>query len=203
MTALICFALATLATTGGDDGGLASFLASPVAQRLAALGHQPVAAARVGPSQTLIAIYVPVQGALSDWDDETRLVLYRRTEGADFERVQFVSKAGLSVPGRIDSLLVRDLDHDGQPEVVAVGRALDSGLRTTSLIFRRPSADARYELVWRRRDREVAFFFDARPGQFGYTYVERRTGTARQWEWFGWRDGTPADMAGQASPMSR
>jgi hypothetical protein len=98
-----------------------AFLASDVCHRLQALNTEITQTVQLAPNQLLAAEYVPKQGALSEWDDETRLVLYRWDGGKGFERMQFVSKAGKSIKGKLAGLELYDFDHDGTMEIVAIG----------------------------------------------------------------------------------
>lgn len=126
------------------------FRAAPVGARLAALRHEPLSVRRLRTGEWAVLIHAPEQSAISNWDDETRLVLYRPGT-TDFERTQFVSKAGQAVPGRTDNLEVRDLDGDGVEELLIRGRPHGPVGKSTVMIFRRGQPDDRFYLIFRRR----------------------------------------------------
>lgn len=134
-----------------------AFMASDVCHRLQALNTEIVQTVPLGADQLLVAEYLPKVSALSEWDDETRLVLYHWDGGKGFERVQFVSKAGKSIKGRLAGLALFDLDHDGQPEVFAIGFPYGATSKVMSQVYRRPAADKPFENVWMRKDFGAAF----------------------------------------------
>jgi hypothetical protein len=134
-----------------------AFMASDVCHRLQALNTEITQTVQVAPDQLLAAEYVPKQGALSEWDDETRLVLYRWDGQKGFERLQFVSKAGKSIKGKLFGLELVDLDHDGQPEIVAIGGPYGLTNKVMSQVFRRPAADKPFETIWQHKDFGAAF----------------------------------------------
>lgn len=137
-------------TPAAPASDLRTFRAAPVGARLTALRHDPLSVRRLRTGEWAVLIHAPEQSKISNWDDETRLVLYRRGEG-DFERTQFVSKAGRAVPGRTSNLDVRDLDGDGVEELIVRGRPHGPVGKSTVMIFRRDKADAKYYVVFRRR----------------------------------------------------
>ncbi|MEB3196264.1 MAG: hypothetical protein VKP62_03580 [Candidatus Sericytochromatia bacterium] len=147
---LLLAALSLAAAPAPQPDPLVLFVRAAVGQRLLALGHTPHAAVRLKTGEWAIAIHAPEQSSISAWDDESRIVLYRRT-AHDFERVQFVSKAGRSVPGRLTALEVRDLDGDGVEELVARGQPHGPVGKQTVMVFRRSAPTAGFEVVLRRR----------------------------------------------------
>lgn len=180
-----------------DADFLAAFRRAPVGHRLAALGHTPVMALALGPGDWIVAIYAPEQSATSNWDDETRLVRYRR--GAkDYERVQFVSKAGKSPPGRLARLWRQDLDGDGDAEVLALGAAHGPVGKATLMVFRREGRAGSFEPVFRRRHVAPALAPDA-AGGLVFTY-ERPRGTPHR-ERFAWRQGLLEGTGADALPV--
>jgi hypothetical protein len=145
-----------------------AFRISDVAQRLAALGHEVGQIVPIGEHEVLVVDYVPKQGVGSEWDDESRLVLYRWDGHLGFEREQFVTKAGKSVPGRVAGLVVKDLDGDGQPEIAVIGKDDATFHRNTTLVLRRDAGiGTPFEEVFRRKDHLAAFSIDGR----GLTYT--------------------------------
>jgi hypothetical protein len=179
---------ATPATPGvpvASDAALRAFKAAPVGQRLAALGHEPLVAVPMGNEEVAVVVYAPFQSAISRWDDESRVVLYRRG-AADYERVQFVSRAAESIPGRIAVLLARDVDGDGVVDLVGIGRAHGPVGKATLMIFRRREAGGRFDVVFRRRQAAPALVF-APGGRLTYTYETPRR--VRRFEAFVFSDG--------------
>ncbi|MDB5096353.1 MAG: hypothetical protein JWM80_774 [Cyanobacteria bacterium RYN_339] len=159
-----------------------AFLASDVCHRLQALNTEITQTLPLGGNELLAAEYVPKQGALSEWDDETRLVLYRWDGGRGFERVQFVSKAGKSIKGKLAGLELFDFDHDGVPEIVAIGGPYGPSARVASKVYRRTAAGGKFENVWLRKDFGAAF--DLRGPAYvtldHESFKPRRTGLAIQ-----------------------
>ena len=133
---------------------------SDVARRLGDLGHEICWVGSVGAKQWLVGLYVPFQGALSDWDDETRLVLYREASVGVYERVQFVSKAGDSLPGRASAVVLLDLDGDGEGEILALGQPMGRRRRVTFQIYRRDRPDTRFMKVYERCDTDLTWEWD-------------------------------------------
>lgn len=150
------------------------FLTSDVAQRLKALNTEVLQTLDLGGGEVLAVEYIPKQGALSEWDDESRLVLYKQ-DGMSFTRVQFVSKAGQSIPGRIAGLEAVDLDHDGTPELIAIGYPHAPSGKVTSQIYRRPAPGARYEQIWKHKDLGACFRTDFKDAPFTYITLDPQT----------------------------
>lgn len=155
---------------------LATFRAAPVGQRLAALMNEPIMAVPLAGDEVAVVVYAPEQGSLSRWDDESRVVLYRRAK-PDWERVQFVSKAGESIPGRLRALLPQDVDGDGLVDLVALGGPHGPVGKATLMVFRRWEAGGKFYAVFRRRQAAPALTFGP-GGKLAYTY-EAPTGGRR------------------------
>jgi hypothetical protein len=153
----------------------ALFRASDVVQRLQALGTDITHVLDLGGGEVLAAEYIPKQGALSEWDDESRLVLYHYEANHAFTRTQFVSKAGRSIPGRLAALLARDLDHDGIPEILAVGYPHAPSGKVTSQIFRRTGAGHKFESLWQHKDAGACFRFDDASVSYQYITLDPTT----------------------------
>lgn len=132
-----------------------AFMKDPILPRLEALGQEVVAAKQLSPNELLVALYEPERGALSNWDDETRLVLYRR-EAVGFERSAFVTKAGQSMPGRAVGLLLTDLDGDRLSEAFLVGRPQGRLNQVPSLGLRRQAQGQPFQLFWKHSDAGAA-----------------------------------------------
>lgn len=128
-----------------------AFAHDPIVGRLEALGQEVLFAEQVHPEELLVVVYEPPRGALSTWDDESRLTLYHRM-GGQFEREAFLTKAGRSLPGRAAGLLLTDLDGDRLSEVFVVGRPQGQAGRVPSLGFRRAAPGQPYRQVWERSD---------------------------------------------------
>lgn len=134
------------------SGALArEFLQDPILGRLEALGQEVLAAEQLSPNELLVAVYEPLRGALSNWDDETRLILYRRGPQG-FERVAFVTKAGQSLPGRAAGLLLTDLDGDRLSEAFLVGLPRGAEGKVPSVGVRRQGQDQPFRVLWNRSD---------------------------------------------------
>ncbi len=153
---------------------------SDVARRLGDLGHEICWMGSVGAKQWLVGLYVPFQGALSDWDDETRLVLYRETSVGVYERVQFVSKAGDSLPGRASAVALLDLDGDGEGEILAQGQPMGMRRRVTFQIYRRDRPDARFMKVYERCDSDLTWEWDIRRSRITLARRDRTGAWHRQ-----------------------
>lgn len=159
---------------GAEAALLKSFVGSRAGEALAALGHRPEAAWRLGPNEALVATYVPKQGDLSEWDDETRLTRYwLRGDREAWQKAQFVSKAGASVKGELGALALKDLDADRIPEIVALGSPRGFAKRVGAAIYRRTEPEGNFALAFERRDPGAAFAFSP---DVRYSYWERRTG---------------------------
>jgi hypothetical protein len=182
---------------GGEAQVLAEFRRAPVGQRLAALGHTPLHVLALSTGDWVVAIYAPEQSAASNWDDETRLVRYRRG-ATDFERVAFVSKAGKSPAGRLARLWSDDLDGDGEPEVLALGAPHGPVGKATLMAFRRDGRAGAFEVAFRRRHVAPILERDG-PGRLVFSF-ERPRGT-RHRERFRWRDGVLEPVVGDAPPI--
>ena len=175
MRAVLAFAAAASlapAVLAPDPAALRAFQAAPVGQRIAALAHVPLLALPLGGDEVAMVLYAPEQGALSRWDDESRVVLYKRAT-PDWERLQFVSKAGEAVPGRIGELIARDLDGDGLTDLVAIGRAHGPVGKATLIVYRRWEAGGKFYLAFRRRHAAPALTFGP-GGKLVYTYETPR-----------------------------
>lgn len=159
-----------------------AFYASPLCQRLKALGLTIMAVRPLVGNEAVVAYYVPFQGALSDWDDETRLVLYRWNGGTDFEREQFITKAGDAIGGRLSGLEIRDLDGDGQPEILAAGTPGKKLGMVSTMIFRRSAANAPFERIWNRR--ELGAAIRATGDALFFSYQIWDTAHTRQYQFF-------------------
>lgn len=168
MRTLFVLAAAVAATSSPDPALLATFRAAPIGQRLAALNNEPILALPLAGDEVAVVVYAPEQGALSRWDDESRVVLYKRA-APDWERLQFVSKAGESVPGRIAALLAQDIDQDGLTDLVAIGRAHGPVGKSTLIVFRRWEAGGKFYMVFSRRHAAPAITF-GQGGKLTYTY---------------------------------
>lgn len=199
MRALLAFAAVAAATPSPGSELLAAFKAAPVGHRLAALAHEPILAVPVVGDEVAVVVYAPEQGTLSRWDDESRVVLYRRAT-PDWERVQFVSKAGESVPGRIAALHVRDVDGDGLAELVAIGRAHGQVGKATLMVFRRDRPGGKFEVIFRRRQAAPAFTFGL-GGRLTYTYESPLPARERRFETFALEGGMYVPAAGDAQPV--
>lgn len=199
MRALIALAAAAAATATPGAALLATFKAAPVGLRLAALAHEPILAVPVVGDEVAVVVYAPEQGSLSRWDDESRVVLYRRAT-PDWERLQFVSKAGQSVPGRIAALAVRDVDGDGLAELVAIGRAHGPVGKATLMVFRRDRPGGTFELIFRRRQAASALLFGP-AGRLTYTYEGPMPTRERRFETFALDGGMYQATAGDAQPV--
>lgn len=175
--------LAALVAANGLD---ARFAASDVAKRLLALNTDISQHLVLRAHELMVVTYVPKQGALSEWDDESRLVLYHEQPDHSFTRVQFVSKAGKSIKGHLSFLKAIDLDHDGIPEVVAVGRPYGPTGRIQSQIYRRPALDKPFEQVWNRRNHQAALHLGG--GTLKYSFFDPVARQART-QTYVWRDG--------------
>jgi hypothetical protein len=172
-----------LGNASGDSlADLRAFRAAPVGQRLAALRHEPLRVARLKTGEWALLIHAPEQSAISNWDDETRVVLYRPGQG-DFERTQFVTKAGQAVPGRTDDVEIYDLDQDGVEEIIIRGRPHGPVGKATVMIFRREQADARYYVVLRRRHLSP----ELKPVLAGVRLRYQQADGAAKEELFSWR----------------
>ncbi|MEB3330381.1 MAG: hypothetical protein VKQ33_14240 [Candidatus Sericytochromatia bacterium] len=185
------------AGASGEAEFLARFRKAPVGRRLAALGHTPLRALALTSGDWVVGIYAPEQSATSNWDDETRLVRYRAGK-LDYERVQFVSKAGKSPPGRLARLWGDDLDGDGEPEVLALGPAHGPVGKATLMIFHRASRTGSFDVAFRRRHVAPSLVV-AGAAQLVFSY-ERPRGTRHQ-ERFRWRDGWLEPVGGDARPV--
>ncbi|HEY9722633.1 MAG TPA: hypothetical protein V6D47_11495 [Oscillatoriaceae cyanobacterium] len=159
-----------------------AFYASPLCQRLKALGLSIVAVTPLVGNEAVVAYYVPFQGAMSDWDDETRLVLYRWKGGTDFAREQFITKAGDSIHGHLSGLEIRDLDGDGQPEIIAAGMPGTKLGEVSTMIFRRDSATDAFQRIWDRHDLGAAV--RANGAQLFYSYQMWDPARTRQYRYF-------------------
>jgi hypothetical protein len=138
--------------------------------------------ARLKTGEWALLIYAPEQSAISNWDDETRLILYRPRQ-TDFERTQFVSKAGQAVPGRTNDVEIRDLDGDGIEEIIVRGRPHGPVSKATIMIFRREQADGRYYVVFRRRHVNP----ELKRVAAGVSLRYQHAGGAVKEEFFSWR----------------
>jgi hypothetical protein len=152
-----------------------AFRASDVVHRLQSLSTDITDVLELGTGEVLAAEYIPKQGALSEWDDESRLVLYRQEANGSFTRVQFVSKAGRSIPGRLAAILATDLDHDGTPEILAIGQPHGPSFKVTSQIFRRAGAGQKFESIWQHKDMGACFRLDAPAVAFTYITLDTTT----------------------------
>lgn len=196
MRALTLLAALTAASPA-PSRDLLDFRAAPVGIRLAALGHEPLATMRLGPDELVVVVYAPEQGTLSRWDDESRIVLYKRGHG-DFERIQFMSKASESLPGRGAELVAQDLDGDGVAEVLAFGGPHGPVGKRTCMVFHRPAAGAKFGVIFRRRHHAPAFKLGPVP-RVTFTY---ETGDhARRFEAFDLRDGYFQPVDGDFRPI--
>ncbi|MEB3284081.1 MAG: hypothetical protein VKN33_02185 [Candidatus Sericytochromatia bacterium] len=133
-----------------NENDLRAFCEAPVGRRLSALGHTPLTTRRLKNGEWAVLIHAPEQSTISNWDDETRVVLYRPGKN-DFQRTQFVSRAGHAVPGQTRHLEVRDLDGDDIEELVIKGQPHGPVGKSTVAIYRRQNSDARFYVVFRRR----------------------------------------------------
>ncbi len=199
MRTLIAFAAVAAATPTASSDLLATFRAAPVGQRLAALAHEPILAMPLAGDEVAVVVYAPEQGSLSRWDDESRVVLYRRAL-PDWERIQFVSKAGQSVPGRIAALHARDVDGDGLPELVAIGQAHGKVGKATLMVFRRDRPGGKFELIFRRRQAAPALKFGP-GGRLTYTYESPMPSRERRFETFALDGGMYVATVGDAQPV--
>lgn len=200
MRSLAIIAAAVAATTAASplpSKDLLAFRASPVGLRLAALTHEPILTMPLSADELVVAIYAPEQGALSRWDDETRIVLYRRVPG-DFERIQFLSKASESLPGRGVELLAQDLNGDGVNEVLALGRPHGSVGKSTFMVFHRPTVAKSFGVIFRRRHKLPAFKVGPAP-RLLYTYEAGEQ--VRHFETFELKDGYFQAPDGVARPI--
>lgn len=187
-TAFVLPLLLALATpaNAAPDALVDAFNRSETGRRQASLGLEVLDAMALGPDEVVIAAYQPELGAMNDWDDETRLTLYKRT-GDSFMLGQFLSKAGKSPKGRLGGWVKRDLDADGLDEVLVIGRAGGAFGRVDVQVYRRPAKDSPFTLAWSRQEREAAFWLDGT--RLGYTWLERGASPRRRFEWYRMREG--------------
>ena len=163
-----------------ETAALEAFLASDSGRHIVATGHQVPRVIPLNAREVLVVDYVPEQSALSMWDDEARLVLFSWSEADGFVRKQFISKAGDSLSGGLGGLELIDMDGDGLPELLAVGRPTGNSGRVAAMVFKRFDPTGKYRLVWKRKEAGAALM--AKGSQLVYSYVKLDEPTKRLFE---------------------
>jgi hypothetical protein len=119
------------------------YLKTSIAQSLTQAGQKIVAGLVYANNNLLIASYIPEISALSDWDDETRIILYQyQQKQHTFKRIQFVTRSGQSLRGRLNNWKVQDLNGDGAPELILRGQTASIPVRQTFMLLTYPHGGA-------------------------------------------------------------
>lgn len=183
---LVALLAAAAAPAHAEAPAAERFLKSEAAERLRALQMEILSVTPMEGQDLLVAYYVPDQGGLNEWDEETRFNLYR-PEGTAFKAVQFIGKPGKLFPGRLRAWRLEDLDGDGWKEIIGVSVPGGLANKVRSVIFRRTGSDAKFKDVWNRLD--VGAALRAEGPRLTYTFIDRKANRQRRFEHFDLVDG--------------